>query len=192
MGSGGGRSGPRHHAAILYAGRGRCDAAVHARRAKEARVRRRSIDTPSDPRVAQGIGREMRAAAIDPLAIYEGIVRGGGDRVRVAGIPVVEVPEIIHVVKIVEVVELGVVHVHVIPVTRTTLVPRTERLSPTEREPAKTTAPTEAESKVEAEESNKRRAIIRRRVDRAWAPAPIGTKVVPAAVVIGRKTQWFS
>src|SRR5258708_7477709 len=82
----------------------------------------------------------MRGVAIDRLAVHEGIVRSGGYRIHVAGIAVIEVPEIVNVVKIVEVVEARVVHVHVIPVTRTAVIPRTERLSPTEREPAITSS----------------------------------------------------
>src|SRR5260221_13208189 len=113
----------------------------------------------------------MRGVAIDRLAVHEGIVRSGGYRIHVAGIPVVEVPEIVDVVKIVEVVEARVIHVHMIPVTRTAAIPRTERLAPTEREPAVTSAPTESEAdsnaESAAEESDECGAIIGRRINRA-------------------------
>src|SRR5882757_7226104 len=150
-------------------------------------MRRRSIDAPGNPSVAQRIGREMGVAAIDPLAVNECIVRSSGDRIRVAGIPVIEIPVIVHVVKIVKVIEVRVVYVHVIPVARTTVIPRTERLSPTEREPAIATAKTEAnaDAKSTAEESDKRWPIVRWGVDRSRAPAPVGAEVVPAAVVVG-------
>src|SRR5207302_7023865 len=158
-------------------------------------MRRRSIDAPGNPSVAQRIGREMGVAAIDPLAVNECIVRSSGDRVRVAGIPVIEIPVIVHVVKIVEVVEVGVIHVHVIPVAWTTVIPGTERLSPTEREPAIAAAPTEAEANADAkstaEESDKRRTVVGRCVDRTRAPAPIGAEIVPTTIVIGCKTPRF-
>src|ERR1700692_3035718 len=110
-------------------------------------------------------------------------------------IPVVEVPVIVHVVKIVEVVEVRVIHVHMIPVSRAAVIPRTERLTPTEREPAIAAAPTESEAyskaKSSAKESDIGRAIERRSVDRTRAPSPIGAEVVPTSVVVRGKTPWL-
>src|SRR5580704_1034163 len=196
MRSGSCRSGPCHDAAVLYAGRRRCHVTMRVRRAKIAGVRRRSIDATGDARVAQRTSREVRGVAIDRLAIHKGVVRSGGDRVCVAGVPVIEIPEVVHVVKIVKVVEVRVVHVHVIPVTRTTVIPRTERLSPTKGEPAIAAAPAESETnpnpKSAAKESDKRGTIIRRSINRTRAPTPIGTEIVPAPVVIRRETPRLS
>src|SRR5208283_4866013 len=88
------------------------------------------------------------------------------------------------VVKAAEVIHVGVankrvVDIHIAPVGAASVIPRTERFTESQREPAKTEAA--------AEEADEGRTIEGPRIDRAGAPTPTPAKPVPAAIVVGSK-----
>ena len=138
----------------------------------------------------QGCRSQMLTTAIDALTIHKRVMRSHRDGMRITRVAIIEIA--VTVAATVEIVEIGVVDVDVVPVAPAAAIPRMVGFTPTEREPAIATAPTEADSKTKAtQESDKGRAVVRIGVDRAGAPTPVGAKIVPAAVVVRSKTPRF-
>src|SRR5271163_895008 len=80
--------------------------------------------------------------------------------------------------------EIGVMDVDPAPVAVAAVIPRMERLAPSEREPAE--AKTNPKAKA-SEPAHERRAIERRGINRSRAPAPATAPINPAAIVIRGK-----
>src|SRR5208337_1835719 len=131
----------------------------------------------------------MRSTAIDGLAIHEGIVGSGGYGALVVGILVIEIAHAVGI-EIIEMVEVRVVDVYVMPVAAAAVIPRMERLTPAERKPTVAAAKAKTDSKA-AKKTNEGGTIVRPRIDRARAPAPVAAEIVPATIVVRRKTPRF-
>src|SRR5450755_1917394 len=111
----------------------------------------------------------MRCPAIDRLPIYKAIVRSNRHRTGVMRIGVI----VVGPVDCIHVVNIGVVDVDVVPVPSASVIPGMICLAPAQREPAHAEAYSNPEAKTaSSEEADKRRSIIRTRINRARAPAP--------------------
>ena len=117
-----------YHAAILNVGRGRRDSAIDMRPAEVTGAVGRNAGAIGDPGIAQGSFIDGQTIIVNGLAIDETVARGGGNGMNVVRVGVVIE---IAVVDDVDVADVSVSHVHVVPVTRTAVIPRVERLSPT-------------------------------------------------------------
>src|SRR4030095_13553504 len=132
----------------------------------------------------------MQCAAGDALAIHEVIARCRRTGARVVRVRVVKV--VAAVVDDRRVANVGVVVIHVTVVPAAGAIPRMERFSRAEREPANgaaIAAKPHSNSPVRtADESDKCRAIYRTRIVRTRAPAPAAADVRPTPVVEGGKS----
>src|SRR5277367_3748582 len=142
-------------------------------------------------RVAKRGCGDAIGAAVDAIAVYESVARSGGDGVFVVGVSVI---------KIVRVDDVGVandriVHIDVMHVAESGVIPRVERLTPTEREPTNAAAETEAEphadTKAAAEKADEGGTVIGRSPDWSGCPTPTTAPEAPATVVIRSKTPRF-
>jgi hypothetical protein len=106
----------------------------------------RSIHSICYMRTAQRRFRQMLRTAIDPLAIYERIVRSRRNRACVRCITVIVVVRRYAV----GVANISVMHIHVVPVVRTGVIPRVVSLTPSKREPSMSVAEPETKSDSES------------------------------------------
>jgi hypothetical protein len=88
----------------------------------------RNAGAIGDPGIAQGSFIDGQTIIVNGLTVDETVARGGGNGVNVARIGVVIE---IAIVDDVDVANVSVSHVDVVPVTRTAVIPRVKRLTPT-------------------------------------------------------------
>src|SRR5215469_5639842 len=180
-----------HNAAILDGSRRRGDAAaIHAGSTKIAGAGGCSMNAVGGHlRASQGGFGQMLSAAVHGLPVDERAVRGGGHRVNVMRIGVVEIaiPAAVEAV-----VKESIVDVDVVPVAVAAVVPRLEGFAPAEREPAEAGAPAkpnaETHTKTGAKPADIGRSIIWSGPNRPRAPTPVATEIVPAAIMKGSET----
>src|SRR5580704_14329904 len=180
-GAGCGR-GASHYAAIFNAGIRPGDVSARVRCAERTAARRSGVDPVGHLRAAKRSFIKVHRAAIDRLAIHEAATRSRGDGVHVVSVCIIKVAIAVAVHEI-PVAHKCVAGVDAMPIARATVIPRTEWLTPAQREPAEAST----KPKTAAQETNKRGSIKRSRIYGTRAPTPVATKIIPAAIVKRRE-----
>src|ERR1700719_607527 len=116
---------------------------------------------------------------MDGLAAYKIVSGSDGDGARIAGVSVIKAAAaIIHKGGVAE---TRVIKVDVAEIYAARVIPRTEGLTETKREP--TDSATEAESETAAKKSYERRSVDGPSVIRTGAPTPAAADIGPTSIV---------